>query len=146
VHDPFTLGVASGDPAPDGVLLWTRLTPDPLAGGGMPDEPVTVDWQVAADEQFRQVVAHGSVSARPELGHSVHVEVTGLEPGSAGVPSRPSRWKQRVGPARADIDLAALPDEQLAVELPGGRLVVGQQLGPTDGAVALMENLPVFGA
>jgi alkaline phosphatase D len=82
VRDPFALGVASGDPVPHGVVLWTRLAPDPLAGGGMPHEPVTVDWQLAADEQFRQVVAHGSVSARPELGHSVHVEVTGLEPGS----------------------------------------------------------------
>jgi alkaline phosphatase D len=76
------LGVASGDPAPDGVVLWTRLAPDPLAGGGMPDRPVAVDWQVAKDEHFRQVVAHGTDSARPELGHSVHVEVAGLECGS----------------------------------------------------------------
>jgi alkaline phosphatase D len=48
--DPFTLGVASGDPAPDGVVLWTRLAPDPFApDGGMPDLPVLVDWQVAHD-------------------------------------------------------------------------------------------------
>lgn len=37
---PFTMGVASGDPLPDGVVLWTRLAPDPLNGGGMPGQPV----------------------------------------------------------------------------------------------------------
>ena len=44
---PFTLGVASGDPAPDGFVLWTRLAPKPLEGGGMPPENVIVDWKVA---------------------------------------------------------------------------------------------------
>src|SRR5258708_4870588 len=39
---PFTLGVASGDPWPDGVVLWTRLAPQPLQGGGMPPWPVAV--------------------------------------------------------------------------------------------------------
>jgi alkaline phosphatase D len=79
---PFTLGVASGDPSPDGVVLWTRLAPDPLAGGGMPERPVPVDWQVASDESFRRTVARGSVLAAPEFGHSVHVEVHGLRAGS----------------------------------------------------------------
>jgi alkaline phosphatase D len=80
---PFTLGVASGDPHPDGVVLWTRLAPDPLAldgRGGMPHHPVTVRWQVAHDERFRKVVKQGQRMAVPELGHSVHVEVHGLEP------------------------------------------------------------------
>src|ERR671923_2580511 len=54
--NPFTLGVASGDPLPDGVVLWTRLAPDPLHGGGMPPHPVRVEWEVAADEGFRDVV------------------------------------------------------------------------------------------
>ena len=44
---PFTLGIASGDPSPDGVVLWTRLAPEPLSGGGMPPVPVSVSWQVA---------------------------------------------------------------------------------------------------
>lgn len=79
---PFTLGVASGDPLPDGVVLWTRLAPEPLAGGGMPDRPVPVQWQVAADENFRQVVASGSELARPQAAHSVHAEVAGLRPGA----------------------------------------------------------------
>ena len=53
---PFTLGVASGDPAHDGVVLWTRLAPDPLNGGGMPPDPVEVRWEVADDESMRRVV------------------------------------------------------------------------------------------
>jgi alkaline phosphatase D len=82
--DPFRLGVASGDPHPDGVVLWTRLAPEPLAvdgRGGMPDRTVEVHWQVAEDEGFARVVRWGNVSATPELGHSVHAEVTGLQPG-----------------------------------------------------------------
>jgi len=82
VRAPFTLGVASGDPTPDGVVLWTRLAPDPLAGGGMPNRPVPVQWQVATDENFRRVVARGTELARPEWAHSVHTELAGLRPGA----------------------------------------------------------------
>jgi alkaline phosphatase D len=78
---PFTLGVASGDPLPDGVVLWTRLAPEPLEGGGMPMTNVDVQWEVAADGRFAKVLQRGTELARPELGHSVHVEVSGLEPG-----------------------------------------------------------------
>ena len=78
---PFTLGVASGDPAPDGAVLWTRLAPAPLSGGGMPSRRVPVDYEVAHDERFRRTVQRGTVQSRPELGHSVHVELEGLEPG-----------------------------------------------------------------
>lgn len=79
---PFTLGVASGDPWPDGVVLWTRLAPDPLNGsGGMPMANVEVGWEVATDRTFRSVVQKGAAVARPELGHSVHVELTGLDAG-----------------------------------------------------------------
>ncbi|MGW6449716.1 alkaline phosphatase D family protein [Lentzea sp. NPDC055074] len=82
--DPFTLGVASGDPAPDGVVLWTRLAVEPLADdglGGMPNRPVEVLWQVAEDERFTRTVQRGSTTARPEEAHSVHVELVGLEAG-----------------------------------------------------------------
>jgi alkaline phosphatase D len=81
---PFTLGVASGDPWPDGFVLWTRLARRPLAEdgrGGMPDVPVPVQWQVAADPRFRRVVRRGTVTARPGCAHAVHIEVTGLRPG-----------------------------------------------------------------
>jgi alkaline phosphatase D len=78
---PFTLGVASGDPWPDSVVLWTRLAPEPFDGGGMPTANVEVAWQVATDQAFRNVVRTGTGLARPELGHSVHVEADGLLPG-----------------------------------------------------------------
>src|SRR5262245_33524032 len=42
---PFSLGVASGDPTHDSVVLWTRLAVDPLNGGGMPQVPIEVDWK-----------------------------------------------------------------------------------------------------
>jgi alkaline phosphatase D len=76
----FTLGVASGEPRPDSVVLWTRLAPEPLAGGGMAPVAVPVRWEVAADETFRHVVQTGVVLAEPGHAHSVHVDVTGLEP------------------------------------------------------------------
>lgn len=79
---PFQLGVAAGDPAPDGFVIWTRLAPEPLEiGHGMPSQPVPVGWEVASDERFATVVRKGEAIARPELGHSVHVEVQGLQPG-----------------------------------------------------------------
>lgn len=78
---PFTLGVASGDPLPDGVVLWTRLAPDPLNGGGMPSVDVSVSYRVATDEALQNVVLQGTTIAPAALGHSVHVEVAGLEPG-----------------------------------------------------------------
>jgi alkaline phosphatase D len=78
---PFSLGVASGDPLPDSVVLWTRLAPEPLEGGGMPMAPVEVEWEVARDRLFRTLQQKGQVIAFPEIGHSVHVDVAGLEPG-----------------------------------------------------------------
>lgn len=77
---PFSLGVASGDPLPDSVVIWTRLAPQPLNGGGMPSKPVAVQWQVAADENMRQIIRSGTAIATPELAHSIHVEVYGLQP------------------------------------------------------------------
>lgn len=78
---PFSLGVASGDPLPGSVVLWTRLAPDPLNGGGMPQRNVKVRWEVASDENFTDVVQTGKAIAKPERAHSVHVEVEDLQPG-----------------------------------------------------------------
>jgi alkaline phosphatase D len=90
---PFTLGVASGDPTADGVVLWTRLAPEPLLpDGGMPFRTFAVDWQVATDEAFTDVVRTGTVGAHPELAHSVHPEVTGL------LPDRAYFYRFRIGP------------------------------------------------
>lgn len=80
---PFRLGVASGDPLPDSVVLWTRLAVDPLAAdgsGGMRRRRYPVRWEVAEDERFRRVVKRGVATTSPELGHSVHPEVWGLRP------------------------------------------------------------------
>ncbi len=77
---PFTLGVASGYPTAFGAVIWTRLAPVPLApDGGMPPLTVPVSWEVATDERFRSVVRSGTEYATPDWGHSVHVEVGGLE-------------------------------------------------------------------
>ncbi|MEU9559964.1 alkaline phosphatase D family protein [Streptomyces fumanus] len=80
--DPFTLGVASGDPQPGSVLLWTRLAPAPYqADAGLPAQRVTVSWELALDERFRQVVRRGTATAHPEFQHTVHVEADHLPPG-----------------------------------------------------------------
>ena len=76
----FALGVASGEPLPDGVVLWTRLAPDPLNGGGMGPAPVPVRWEVADDEAMRRVVRRGTVLAHAAWAHALHVEVRGLAP------------------------------------------------------------------
>ncbi len=74
--DPFTLGVGSGDPLPDSVILWTRLHPaEPLPAGD-----VDVEWEVAADPDLTEVVSSGVAAARDALGHSVHVDAGGLAP------------------------------------------------------------------
>jgi alkaline phosphatase D len=79
--DPFSLGIASGDPLPTAVVLWTRLAPQPLEGdGGMPDHQFPVQWRVATDENMRHIVKKGTVHARPKYAHSVHVDVQELEP------------------------------------------------------------------
>lgn len=80
-EDPFSLGVAAGDPLADGFVIWTRLAPRPLEPrGGMPPEAIDVRWEIAEDERFSRVVRSGEAIARPELAHSVHVEVDGLAP------------------------------------------------------------------
>jgi alkaline phosphatase D len=78
--DPFTLGVASGDPATGGVVLWTRLAPDPLNGGGMPLDDVEVLWEVSHDEDFADVWATGTAMATSAHAHSVHA-LASIDPG-----------------------------------------------------------------
>ncbi|MFF8830142.1 alkaline phosphatase D family protein [Streptomyces sp. NPDC015131] len=78
---PFTLGVASGDPQPTSVVLWTRLAPEPLAAEQALPEVVEVGWVVAEDQALSRVVARGTAPASATLGHSVHVPVGGLSAG-----------------------------------------------------------------
>ena len=111
--NPFTLGVASGDPWPDSVVLWTRLAPAPLAeAGGMGAAPVEVRWEVAEDERMARVVAHGTATARPESAHSVHVEVGGLRP------ARHYHYRFRTGAHASPIGrtrTAPMPDASDAI-------------------------------
>ncbi|MFH8987171.1 alkaline phosphatase D family protein [Streptomyces sp. NPDC017940] len=100
--DPFTLGVASGDPLPSSVLLWTRLAPAPFEpGGGLPRERVTVQWELARDARFRRVDRRGTVTAHPEFNHTVHVEVDHLEAGRTYYfRFRTGRWTSGTGRTR----------------------------------------------
>jgi alkaline phosphatase D len=102
----FLHGVASGDPLPDGILLWTRVTPTPEAvpGSGLgPD--VEVRWTVALDKAFTNVVAKGSVTATAASDHTVKADVRGLAPAtdywfrfSAGATDSPAA-RTRTAPA-----------------------------------------------
>lgn len=78
---PFKLGVASGEPDSNGFVLWTKLAPDPMNGGGLDNLAIPVSWEVALDEGMQNIVQHGEALATPDWGHSVHVEVSGLTAG-----------------------------------------------------------------
>ncbi len=80
-NNPFSLGVASGDPDSTSVILWTKLAPSPTEpDGGMKPEILPVQWELSNDETMANPLAQGTAHATPQLGHSVHVEATGLAP------------------------------------------------------------------
>jgi alkaline phosphatase D len=80
-HPVFAHGVASGDPLPDAVLIWTRVTPTAASRPGSGTGPiVSVHWEVATDRRFRHVVRRGSFTTGPHRDHTVKVDVTGLRP------------------------------------------------------------------
>src|SRR5579883_2167363 len=78
--DPFKLGIASGSPRSESVVLWTRLAPNPLQGGGLDPQPIKVKWELAGDEAFHNIIKSGEAVAPPQYAHSVHVEAKGLQP------------------------------------------------------------------
>jgi alkaline phosphatase D len=110
--NPFSLGVASGDPTHDGFVIWSRLAPEPLEGGGMPPDIVEVRWEVAEDDAMKRIVRTGTALATPQLAHSLHVEVDGL---------KPDRWywyrfqsgdaASPIGRARTMPEPAVLPEK-----------------------------------
>ena len=83
-RSPFTLGVASGDPLPNGIVLWTRLALD-LEDGlrwGLSESAYRLGWEVRDLEATgTPVVRQGTAIAAERNGYAVHVEVTGLRPG-----------------------------------------------------------------
>jgi alkaline phosphatase D len=78
--NPWALGVASGDPMSDSVVLWTRLAVDPLGVEPLSADRIEVRWELSADERFRHVVRKGTAIARARDAYSVHVEPEGLRP------------------------------------------------------------------
>ncbi|WP_055526687.1 alkaline phosphatase D family protein [Streptomyces graminilatus] len=77
----FLHGVASGDPLPEGVLLWTRVTPTAEAAPGSGLGPDTeVSWTVARDKAFTNIVAKGSTTATAASDHTVKADIRGLAP------------------------------------------------------------------
>lgn len=91
--DVFPQGIASGDPKPESIILWTRVNPE------NPLFPESVQYEVSLDERFSKIIAHGTVDALPQYDHTVRIKVTGLNPFtyyyyrfiSRGVPSRRGR-------------------------------------------------------
>lgn len=105
VSDPFSLGVASGDPAVDGAVIWTRLAPDPLDPDGLGSDTHEVRWRVARDANMRDVVRSGRALAAPERAHTIHVELSGLEP------DRPYWYRFEAGGAQSPTGrLFTLPE------------------------------------
>ncbi|CAN5621012.1 alkaline phosphatase D family protein [soil metagenome] len=97
--DPFTLGIASGDPDAESVVLWTRLAPQPLDGGGMPTDDVPVVWEVSATDDFATITASGQEVATAETGHSVHAIAT-LPQGSWFYRFRAGQYTSPIGITR----------------------------------------------
>jgi len=98
--DPFTLGVASGDPDATSVVLWTRLAPDPLAGGGMPDADVPVVWEASGTADFATIIATGVETATSAHGHTVHA-VAAVDDGPCYFRFRAGQYTSPVGSTRA---------------------------------------------
>lgn len=108
--DPFTLGVASGDPSETSVILWTRLAPDPLtSGGGMPPEDIDVAWEIAVDPDFAEVSAHGTTTATAAHAHSVHVRVDIQPDGAYHYRFHAGGYTSPVGLTRAAPSTTATP-------------------------------------
>jgi alkaline phosphatase D len=113
--DPFSLGVAAGEPSPDGFVLWTRLAPEPLAAdpktpGGMSGGQVELAYEIATDPQMRDIIRRGTATAEPQFAWSVHLEITGLQPG------RPYWYRFASGDATSRIGRA------VTAPAPGSRL------------------------
>jgi alkaline phosphatase D len=79
-RNPFGLGVASGEPTPDGFVIWTRVLVDPLAPPPPFNDAYLLVYHVAEDPDFKRIVHRAEILALPQDAHSVHVEVRGLQP------------------------------------------------------------------
>ena len=158
--DPFQLGVASGDPAPDGFVLWTRLLPEPHEPRQLGQVVFEVDWEVAEDASFTRIVKAGRDLAPPHLAHSVHAEVTGLGPGGCRLcvahgtrslirtnPRRPATGRQPIADA-AELQLVEERLDLVPVVLVGGArlpLELDRHVGPDRDQVLAQQGHLVAG-
>lgn len=78
--EPLQLGSRVRDPTSSGIVLWTRLAPDPADLGALGRQDLTVGWRIARDDGMRRVIARGRARAQADMAHSVHVEVDGRAP------------------------------------------------------------------
>ncbi|MFN8020521.1 MAG: alkaline phosphatase D family protein [Acidimicrobiales bacterium] len=108
--DPFTLGVASGDPSTGSVVLWTRLAPDPLNGGGMPADDVPVVWEVSHTDDFTELWASGIETAIAAHGHTVHA-LAALDPGPWFFRFRAGQYTSPVGRTQTAPSMTAEPQQ-----------------------------------
>lgn len=76
--NPFILGVASGSPSDQSIVLWTRLVDEGVFGTNLPNEPIEVKWELALDRDFSKIMKSGVSLAVPALAYSVHAEVNQL--------------------------------------------------------------------
>ena len=115
--DPFTLGVASGDPDSTSVVLWARLAPEPFAPDGGMTEPVTsITVEVAPDASFTTDVRSERFPVDSERGHSVHAVVEGLEPATTyAYRFRLGPFTSRIGRTRTAPAPGTSPTVRLAV-------------------------------
>jgi alkaline phosphatase D len=103
--NPFSLGVASGAPRSDGFVLWTRLAPEPMSTdpetpGGMRGGDVAIDYEIATDAAMHDIVRHGEATAERAFAYSVHLDVSGLQPG------RPYWYRFMSGDAASNVGRA----------------------------------------
>ena len=104
--DPFTLGIASGDPDATSVVLWTRLAPDPMNGGGMPADDVAVLWEVSATDDFAEIAISGTETAAAEHAHTIRAIAT-IDEGDWFYRFRVGEYTSPVGITRRSPDAGA---------------------------------------
>ena len=132
--NPFTLGVASGDPTDTSVILWTRLALDPSSGGGMTDDDIEVTWEASTTEDFAEIAADGVVVATARLGHRVHVDA---DLSGAGV--REFHYRFRVGEHTSPIGRTLLAPPPGSTET--ARIATASCQNWTDGFYTAYDDL-----
>lgn len=110
--NPFNLGVASGSPTHNSVVLWSRLFDEGVFSSNIPNQDIPVKWELALDSQFTKIAKSGFANAVAALAHSVHAEVSDLPPNTwfyyrfsvGGHTSRTGKTRTFAEPKSSDQD------------------------------------------